>query len=251
MFQVFAPSPPVPAVSTRSSRAAAGSGSTCSRIASAQPAISSAVSPFARSATRKPAIWAGVASPRHDRVHRRARLLARRGRGRRGAGASACWITGVPALQEVARERRARPGSAPTRDGTGRRRPAARGGARPSPRRRCGVAVETSSTSGIARRRERVVARPPRTSGQAREEPARRRGARGLALPWTSSRAQPTSPPKTSTIAWWPRQTPSVGIVGRERARRSPRDDARVLRPARARARRRGATARAPRPPRR
>src|SRR3990172_3618907 len=38
-------------------------GRTCSCIASAQPAISSAVSPFARSATRKPAICAWVAPP--------------------------------------------------------------------------------------------------------------------------------------------------------------------------------------------
>ncbi|HVM69143.1 MAG TPA: hypothetical protein VM204_04825, partial [Gaiellaceae bacterium] len=63
MLIVAAPSPPVPAVSTRSSRRGR-TGSTCSRIASAQPAISSAVSPFARSATRKPAICACVASPR-------------------------------------------------------------------------------------------------------------------------------------------------------------------------------------------
>ena len=32
-----------------------------------------------------------------------------------------------------------------------------------------------------------------------------------VALPWTSSRAGPTSPPNTDTIAWWPRQTPSTG----------------------------------------
>ena len=63
MLSVCAPSPPVPAVSTRSSRRGR-TGRTCSRIASAQPAISSAVSPLARSATRKPPIWAGVASPR-------------------------------------------------------------------------------------------------------------------------------------------------------------------------------------------
>ena len=63
MLNVCAPSPPVPAVSTRSSRFGR-TGRTCSRIASAQPAISSAVSPFSRSATRKPPICAGVASPR-------------------------------------------------------------------------------------------------------------------------------------------------------------------------------------------
>src|SRR5207302_2001731 len=37
----------------------------------------------------------------------------------------------------------------------------------------------------------------------------------GLALPWTSRRAKPISPPKASTIAWWPRQTPSGGSRGR------------------------------------
>jgi len=63
MLIVAAPSPPVPAVSTRSVRSGR-TGRTCARIASAQPAISSAVSPFRRSATRKPPICAGVASPR-------------------------------------------------------------------------------------------------------------------------------------------------------------------------------------------
>ena len=62
MLNVLPPSPPVPAVSTRSSRFGF-TGSTCARIASAQPAISSAVSPFSRNATRKPPICAGVASP--------------------------------------------------------------------------------------------------------------------------------------------------------------------------------------------
>ena len=38
-----------------------------------------------------------------------------------------------------------------------------------------------------------------------------------VALPWTSSRAWPISPPNASTIAWWPRQTPSVGVVGASR----------------------------------
>ena len=63
MLIVLAPSPPVPAVSTRSSRCGR-TASTWPRIASAQPAISSAVSPLSRSATRKAPIWAGVASPR-------------------------------------------------------------------------------------------------------------------------------------------------------------------------------------------
>ncbi len=62
MLNVRAPSPPVPTTSTTSVRAGC-TGSTWARIASAHPAISSALSPFARRATRKPPIWAGVASP--------------------------------------------------------------------------------------------------------------------------------------------------------------------------------------------
>ena len=62
MLNVLAPSPPVPAVSTRSTRVGRTS-ITWARMASAAPAISSAVSPFRRSAIRKPPIWAGVASP--------------------------------------------------------------------------------------------------------------------------------------------------------------------------------------------
>src|SRR5919205_3443609 len=55
--------PPVPAVSTRSSRAQ-GTGVASARIVPARPASSSTVSPFVRSAIRKPAICASVASPR-------------------------------------------------------------------------------------------------------------------------------------------------------------------------------------------
>ena len=62
ILSVAAPSPPVPAVSTRSARVGC-TASTCSRIASAHPAISSAVSPFMRNATRNAEICAGVASP--------------------------------------------------------------------------------------------------------------------------------------------------------------------------------------------
>ena len=62
MLNVRAPSPPVPAVSTRSSRRGRTE-RTCSRMASAQPAISPARSPLSLSATRKPPICAGVASP--------------------------------------------------------------------------------------------------------------------------------------------------------------------------------------------
>ena len=91
MLSVRAPSPPVPAVSTRSSRCGR-TGRTCSRIASAQPAISSAVSPFTRNATRKPPICAGVASPRMiSSITSRA---CSRGRScPSSSSASAAWIT--------------------------------------------------------------------------------------------------------------------------------------------------------------
>ena len=40
-----------------------GNGVACAYIASTRPSISSMVSPLARRATAKPAIWDGVASP--------------------------------------------------------------------------------------------------------------------------------------------------------------------------------------------
>jgi hypothetical protein len=94
MLIVFAPSPPVPAVSTRSARCGR-TGKACSRIASAQPAISSAVSPFVRSAIRKPAICAGVASPLMiEPITVRA---SSRERSRPSSSwASACWIIDAP-----------------------------------------------------------------------------------------------------------------------------------------------------------
>ena len=54
-------SPPVP--TTSSSRPGTESGVATAYIASTRPLTSSMVSPLARSATAKPAIWAGVASP--------------------------------------------------------------------------------------------------------------------------------------------------------------------------------------------
>ncbi len=62
MLIVPALSPPVPQVSSSGERFAC-SGGTRWRIASANPPISSVVSPFMRSATASPAIWEGVASP--------------------------------------------------------------------------------------------------------------------------------------------------------------------------------------------
>ena len=109
--------------------AAGCTGRTCSRIASAHPAISSAVSPLSRSATRKPPICRRRVAA-HDLAHhltaaRAAELLAVEQVGERR------WIT---AAQEVPAVGRA--ASAPTRDGTGHLRSAARDGGRPSPRRR-------------------------------------------------------------------------------------------------------------------
>ena len=54
-------SPPVP--TTSSSRPGTEIGLAAASIASAMPETSSTVSPLARSATTKPATWAGVASP--------------------------------------------------------------------------------------------------------------------------------------------------------------------------------------------
>ena len=62
MLKVRAPSPPVPTTSTSGVRDGV-TRTTCSDIASAKPVISSAVSPFALSATRRSRIWSGVASP--------------------------------------------------------------------------------------------------------------------------------------------------------------------------------------------
>ena len=56
------PSPPVPQVSTIGS-ATKSTPSMRARIARAAPTISSTVSPFIRSATRRPPICAGVAWP--------------------------------------------------------------------------------------------------------------------------------------------------------------------------------------------
>src|SRR6478609_524431 len=54
--------PPVPAVSSRSSRSQV-TGVASERIVAARPASSSTVSPFVRSAIRNPAIWVSVALP--------------------------------------------------------------------------------------------------------------------------------------------------------------------------------------------
>src|SRR3954469_1238546 len=61
MLTVWAPSPPVPTMSTQSIDSCTGVA--CASISAARPATSSADSPLARSATAKAATWTGVASP--------------------------------------------------------------------------------------------------------------------------------------------------------------------------------------------
>jgi hypothetical protein len=63
-LKVPLPSPPVPQVSRSSSFRLGVTGIALALIARAQPAISSAVSPFMRRAVTKALIWLGVASPR-------------------------------------------------------------------------------------------------------------------------------------------------------------------------------------------
>ncbi|OBJ07180.1 hypothetical protein A5625_16890 [Mycobacterium sp. 1465703.0] len=63
-FTVFTPSPPVPTMSTVSSRMApAGIGSAWFSITSASSMTSAEVGPFTCIATAKAAIWAALASP--------------------------------------------------------------------------------------------------------------------------------------------------------------------------------------------
>ena len=92
------------------------------------------------------------------------------------------------------------------------------------------LAVADGHDLAVGRGRRDLEARPGsmwrRASGSGRRgSPAAgrrraraRRAATSVALPCTSSCAAPISPPKTSTIAWWPRHTPSSGHAARERA---------------------------------
>ena len=116
---------------------------------------------------------------------------------------------GSRALQEVPQRDPCRAASAPTRDGTARPRSAARGGARPSPRRRR-CAPRPRARPGRASRRASGSG-PPRSPAAARAKTPRPSCSTRLALPWRSRCALPISPPNASTIAWCPRQTPSVG----------------------------------------
>ena len=75
MLTVWARSPPVPTMSTRAR--APRSRTRVRRASRDQPATSSTVSPLARSATTKPAICAGVASPAMTCAHRPGGLAGR------------------------------------------------------------------------------------------------------------------------------------------------------------------------------
>ena len=94
MLNVPIPSPPVPTTSMIGERRGV-TATTRDRIASANPAISSAVSPLARRATRNPAICASVASPSITAsIVRRARSRERSVPSRRAPIAS--WTTVDP-----------------------------------------------------------------------------------------------------------------------------------------------------------
>ena len=133
MLNVWAPSPPVPAVST-SVWCCGRAGVTCARMARAQPVISPTVSPFIRSPTRNPAIWAGVAPPSITCIM--AACASSGSRSRRSTSvAMATSIMRPPPSAGSSRSASGPAASAPTRGGTGRRAQPARDAARPSPRR--------------------------------------------------------------------------------------------------------------------
>src|SRR4029450_4647510 len=73
-------------------------------------------------------------------------------------------------------------------------------------RRSQGVIAARLGLGGPAGGARAGGARPPRLSR-----------ATALACRAPSRFAWPISPPNASTIAWWPRQTPSVGVVGASR----------------------------------
>ena len=90
MLNVCRPSPPVPQVSTNTSRSTRMR-STRARITSAAPAISSTVSPFIRSAARNAPTCAGVAPP--SAISSITAETSARARSRPSRSlATACWI---------------------------------------------------------------------------------------------------------------------------------------------------------------
>ena len=119
MLNVSEPSPPVPHVSTRS-ECVGVAGVTWARIARAQPAISSGVSPFILSATRNAAIWAGEASPDITCIIATCASSPERSRPSTSC-LIALVITGRPPWRGSSRSGAARAASAPTRGETVRR----------------------------------------------------------------------------------------------------------------------------------
>lgn len=104
MFTVFAPSPPVPTMSTV--RPGTSMTFACSYIVRTSPVISWTVSPLARSATANPAICASVASPRMirsiahavssaDRSRPSSRPLSRAGQERPAAVSPPAGVTAL------------------------------------------------------------------------------------------------------------------------------------------------------------
>ena len=129
MLNVSEPSPPVPHVSTRS-ECVGVAGVTWARIARAQPAISSGVSPFILSATRNAAIWAGEASPDITCIIATCASSPERSRPSTSC-LIALVITGRPPWRGSSRSGAARAASAPTRGGTVRRAWGRSNGGRP------------------------------------------------------------------------------------------------------------------------
>ena len=149
MLYVFAPSPPVPAVSTRSSRfGLTASDVLAHRLGAAGDLVGGLALQPQRDEEAADLRRRRLAG--HDLAHHVASLVARRGRGRR-AGCDERFLDHAR-LQEVARERRRRRGQhrlGMELDAVDR---AARGAARPSPRR------PPSSRSPRARPGTRVAA---------------------------------------------------------------------------------------------
>ncbi len=114
----------------------------------------------------------------------------------------------ISSLQEVREQLLALARSAPTRGGTARPRPAARGGAGPSARRRRAPTPRGS----------RAAASRPPASGSGRPSSGLDRPVKivrpscsiVVALPCTGGCSR-TVPPNACASAWWPRHTPSVG----------------------------------------
>ena len=178
MLNVLAPSPPVPAVSTRSSRCGVHRRATCSRIASAQPAISSGGLALQPQRDEEAADLRRRRLAAHDLVHHLARLRTR-ARSRpsssarerlpgssRGSSAPGRGPSGVSTLSgwnwtpSIGSSRWRTPITSPS-----------------------GVRAVTSSSSGNASRGERVVAAGLEVAAAARRRRPCRRASTRDALP--------------------------------------------------------------------